>query len=94
MGGGLSEVEEQGFGVIGGGEGECAVVFGGEGVARVQRAAMGGDAAFDELEPDAASGFDLVGEALPGGQAHAVDVGILMDGGAAFASVRGDDEHF
>lgn len=90
----LGEVEEQGFSVCTGGEGECAGIFGAKGIARVEGGAVSGDATFDELEPNAASGLDFVCEALPGREAHAVDVGILMNGGAAIAAIRGDDEDF
>lgn len=64
----------------------------GEGVAGGEGVVGDGDISVNELEPCAAAGCEVVGDGFAGGEADAVDVGVLMDGGGVFAAVRGDDE--
>jgi hypothetical protein len=90
----LGEVEEQCFSVFAGGEGERACIFGADGISGLHGGALGIDAAFDELEPGSATSLDVVGDALAFRQTHTVDVGILMDRRAAFATIGRDNEHF
>lgn len=90
----LGEVEKEGFGVFARSEGEKAGVFGADGIAGLEGGAIERDAAFDELEPGAATGGDFMRGGFASSDAYAVDVGILVDGGAVFATIGGDDEHF
>lgn len=46
------------------------------------------------MEPEAAAVAEVVGDGFVFGEADAVDVGVLLDGGGAVAAVAGDDEHF
>ena len=89
-----AEIEEEAFGVGGGGEGEGASDFGADGVAGTEGVIGDGDVAFDELEPEAAVVAELVGDGFVFGEADAVDVGVLLDGGGAVTAVAGDDEDF
>lgn len=91
---GLAEIEQEAFGVGGGGEGESGCGLGADGVAGGQGGIADGDVAFDELEPEAAVVAELVGDGFVFGEADAVDVGVLLDGGGAVAAVAGDDEDF
>lgn len=91
---GSAEVEEEGFGVGDGGDGEGAWCFRAGGVSGLEAGGADGDAALDELEPEAAAGADFMGEGLAGGEADAIDVSVLLDGRGAVASVAGDDEDF
>jgi hypothetical protein len=90
---GSGEVEEQGFGVFAGGEGERSRVLGAGGIARIEGGAVEGKAAVDELEPGAAAGDDFMRGGGGGGEAHAIDVGVLLDGGAVLPAVAGRNRH-
>lgn len=91
---GLAEIEQEAFGVVGGGEGEGGGGFGADGIAGGQGGIADGHVAFDELEPEAAAVAELVGDGFVFGEADAVDVGVLLDGGGAVTAVAGDDEDF
>ena len=90
--GSLTKVKKKGFGVALSMDGEQTRPLTARGVTGDKRCVGECDRAVNDLEPEAPAVFELVSDGLSCGNAKAVDISILMNGGGALASVGRDHE--